>query len=328
MRRIRVYRDIEELCGCDQPVVVAIGIFDGVHLGHQRIISEAVSEASRLRAKSLVLSFEPHPLEVLIPAKAPTLLTSPEERAVLMDSLGVDCLCFVRFTARVANMTPEQFVKAILIDRLRVETVTIGFNFSFGRKAKGNAETLRELGRKYGFGVRVVQPVKVNGVTVSSTLIRALIARGEVEDAARFLGRPYSLSGAVIPFRGRGREIGFPTANLEVPRNATWPGRGVYAVEARFENEARDGVANIGYCPTFDGQAYTLEVHLLDFDGDLYGERMEVSFIARLRDEMRFAGVQALKEQVEEDIRRARAIMVNRRLGRNESSTAALADGD
>lgn len=310
MNDIELIHDVKGLPNHDGPVVVAIGIFDGVHVGHQRIISEAVSEARGQGLKSVVLTFDPHPLYVLSPGNEPTLLTSPEEKARLVRSLGVDRLFSLRFTAELANMTPEQFVERVLVERLRVKTVTIGFNFSFGRNAIGNAGTLLELGAKWGFGVKVVEPVKVDGVNVSSTLIRALISKGNVEDAARFLGRPYLLKGRVVPFRGRGREIGFPTANLEVPGDLAWPGRGVYAVRTRFgDGIEKNGVANIGYCPTFDGQTYTLEVHVIDFDGDIYGLEMEVLFVARLRDEMRFPSVQYLKEQVREDIRRARLII-------------------
>jgi riboflavin kinase / FMN adenylyltransferase len=275
-----------------RPRRVAVGEFDGVHVGHREVI----------RGSDTVLTFEPHPLQVVRPQAAPKLLTSFEVKAELIAELGVAELVVIPFNQRFAAQSPEDFIDQVLVDRLRATHVSVGENFRFGHRAAGDPETLAGEDR---FQTRVVPLVELEGEIVSSSHIRALVQAGEVELAGRMLGAPFQLRGEVVPGDRRGRELGFPTANIVPDEALVHPGHGVYAARA-------DGVCaavNVGVRPTFGtGRALLVEAYLLDREVDLYGKVLEVEFVARLRGERRFATVDALVEQMRQDVERTRGL--------------------
>ncbi|MBX5464455.1 MAG: bifunctional riboflavin kinase/FAD synthetase [Clostridia bacterium] len=300
---------------------VAIGTFDGVHLGHRELIRRAVERAREEGGEAVALTFWPHPAQVLAPAGAPRLLTGREERARRIASLGVDALFEIPFSPGVASWPAERFVRELLAARLDVRTVVVGYNFTFGRGAEGRPETLRRLGGELGFETVVVEPVCEGGRPVSSSRIRALVAAGEVAEAGRLLGAPFRLEGRVVPGDRRGRQLGFPTANLDVPEELLRPARGVYAAWAEWQPaeapggaRAREGrpvrrapaVVNVGIRPTFDGRREVVEAHLPGIEEDLYGVRLSLDLVERLREERRFAGAEELRRQIAEDVQAAR----------------------
>ncbi|MGQ9512316.1 bifunctional riboflavin kinase/FAD synthetase [Thermodesulfitimonas sp.] len=292
-------------------ICLGLGNFDGVHLGHQRLIKRLVEYARQNQGTAAVFTFEPHPAMVLRPEAAPPLLLAPELKQRLIASFGVDILLAVPFTREFALLSPEAFVREVLCAEIGVAAVFVGYNYTFGHRGAGTLETLRELGARYGFTVEVIPPVLVDDQPVSSTLIRGLIAAGKVEEARRYLGYYPVFAGTVVSGAKRGTELGFPTANLEVDSQVLVPANGVYAVKAVVDGEVFLGVANIGICPTFAGNAPAgrrVEVFLFDFHGDLYGKRLEVTFTRRLREERRFRSVAELVEQIRRDVAAARAL--------------------
>ncbi|RPF46895.1 riboflavin kinase/FMN adenylyltransferase [Thermodesulfitimonas autotrophica] len=292
-------------------ICVGLGNFDGVHLGHQRIIKRLVEYARENQGTAAVFTFEPHPAMVLRPDAAPPLLLAPELKQRLIGSFGVDILLAIPFTREFALLSPEAFIREVLCAEIGVAAVFVGYNYTFGHRGAGTPETLRELGARYGFTVEVIPPVLVGDQPVSSTLIRGLIAAGKVEEAQRYLGYYPVFAGTVVSGAKRGTELGFPTANLEVDSQVLVPANGVYAVKAVVDGEVFLGVANIGVCPTFAGDAPAgrrVEVFLFDFHGDLYGKRLEVSFTRRLREERCFRSVAELVEQIRRDVAAARAL--------------------
>jgi riboflavin kinase/FMN adenylyltransferase len=289
--------------------LLAIGVFDGVHLGHQAILREMVAEGRGRTLSTAAVTFEPHPLDVVSQGGGPPRLTSLQAKCRLLSALGVDRLAVVPFDRGLASLPPEVFVSDHLLARCRPERVFVGFNFTFGRAGAGTAETLRELGSKHGFGVRVVSPVVVDGRTVSSTLIRELLAQGEVEAAGRLLGRPHAVPGEVIRGDGLGRVLGYPTANVEPQSGLVVPGAGVYAGLVVVSESTRPAVINVGVRPTLGGGVRRVEAHLLDYDGRLYGSAVEILFVARLRSEVAFPDLSALQRQIGADVAQARRIM-------------------
>jgi riboflavin kinase/FMN adenylyltransferase len=291
--------------------VLTLGNFDGVHRGHQAILGRVVAEARRLGGEALAITFAPHPLAVLRPGQAPPVLTSLHDRLGLIAALGVDAVVLLRFTPAFARLAPEEFVDRFLVARLGAVKLIVGHRVSFGHERRGNAALLETLGRTRGFAVEVIGPVEIDGREVSSSAIRAAVVAGDVRLAAALLGRPHRLSGRVVRGHRRGASLGFPTANVRV-RDGMHPREGVYAVVAEVEGARHPGVANLGRNPTFGGGSLTLEVHLLGFDGDLYGRRCAVSFVERLRDEMAFPSAEALAGQIRRDAERARAVLAER----------------
>ena len=290
-------------------LVIGLGNFDGVHVGHQSLISGLVEEANNIGGTPVVFTFFPHPLEVLT-GKAPPRLLTNEAKQDTIRQLGVKVLLLVPFTLEFAGHSPDVFIEDILVRDLDVKAVFVGYNYTFGKGGRGNPETLMEGGRKHGFKVCVIPPVAVEGVPVSSTLIRGLLADGEVAGARKFLGYYPFIQGAVVTGECRGRTLGFPTANLLIEEDGlTVPANGVYAVKVQVDGEHFLGVANIGIKPTFHGFSVkpNLEVHLLDFHGDLYGKEIKVFFTRRIREEKRFSSPGELVEQIRADINRARA---------------------
>lgn len=288
--------------------VVALGVFDGLHLAHQEILARAVQHARALGVEALACTFDPHPMEVLQPDRAPLPILTLAERLDLIAAVGIDATVVLAFTRELAGLEPEAFVRDVLLDRLHAREVVIGFNHRFGRGARGDARLLGALGQRLGFGVDVVPPLAIEGELVSSTEVRAALQRGDVERAARFLGRPYAVCGEVVRGAGRGRTLGYPTANLKTDRPLLVPG-GVYACRAAWDGTVNPAVVNVGIRPTFENQSFAIEAYLIDFSGDLYARPLCLSFHRRLRDERRFSGVDALKEQIASDVALARACL-------------------
>ncbi len=288
----------------DDRSLVTVGTFDGVHLGHQAILRYLVQRARSNGGNSVVVSFDPHPREVITGKPVP-LLTTIDERAELLEELGLDRFIVIPFTKEFAKLSAEDFVEKILVGRIGLKEIVIGYDHGFGRGRGGDAKLLAALGEKLGFTVDVIPPQVVERHVVSSTEIRTLlIDEGDVSEAARLLGRPYALTGTVVEGARRGRTIGFPTANLAVdhPRKVV-PRIGVYAVLVTLEDGVTTlgGMMNIGRRPTFGDTGRHLEVHLLEFEGDLYGSTLRIEFVERLRDEQKFASVEALVEQLSRD---------------------------
>ena len=291
---------------------VTVGNFDGVHRGHQQLVAETVKQAQAIGGRAMVLTFDPHPARVLVPERAPAALMTLEQKADVLAGLGVEVLAVLPFDAQVAGQSAEEFARATLAQRLQARVVVVGSNFRFGRGREGDLPALRELGSALGFRVEEVTALLHEGEAVSSSRIRAALARGAVREARDLLGRRFFVDGSVVAGDRRGRELGFPTANLEIV-NETLPAPGVYAAWCRSSSEPDAaplrGVANLGRRPTFDGVAPTVEVHVLDFSGDLYGRPLRLEFEDRLRDEQRFSGPAALAEQIARDVERARGML-------------------
>ncbi len=295
--------------------VYAIGNFDGMHLGHQAVIERAVALAWSRAAPSALLTFEPHPADYFARRPVAFRLTPPKMKASLCAGLGLSGIVFIPFDASLAVMSAEEFIAKVLVARLGVAAVVVGWDFHFGRGRSGSPATLTEAGSRYGFAVEIVAKVedgpRESARVVSSTAIRRALERGDLAAAARGLGRNYAVSGRVISGQRLGRTLGAPTANIALePTNRL--AYGIYAVMARVEGRVFPGVASFGVRPTLDSGAPLLEVHLLDFDGDLYGREMEVEFIERIRDERKFDSVPLLVAEMERDKERARAILAVR----------------
>lgn len=287
------------------PSAVTVGVFDGVHRGHVRLICRLVEEARSEGLSVGVLSFDPHPVEVLAPGRAPLLITSPKRRVELLEGLGVDWVGMLDL-AQIRMMSPEKFVTDVLVREAASQMVLVGDDFRFGHDRRGDVATLKEAGERLGFEAGSVSLVADDGLVISSTRIRALIAEGRVAAAADLLGRPHRISGPVIHGEARGRTLEYPTANLAPPVGIVMPADGVYAVRAND----RDGVASLGVRPTFGhGGGRLLEVHLFDFDKDLYGTMLDVDFVERLRGEERFESVDDLVTQMRRDTVAARRIL-------------------
>lgn len=307
---MRVIRHLSREPGRIERAVLTLGNFDGVHLGHQAIVRQAAETAARLGGRAVALTFHPHPVAVLAPDRAPPLIHPLRERLALLAELGAAIIVVQRFTPAFAALDPEAFVRDFLLRHLELVHAVVGYNVTFGRGRAGTVETLRALGARYGFAVDEVGPVTVGGERVSSTTLRDALAVGDVRRAARLLGRPYALRGRVVLGEQRGRTLGFPTANLRYRTGLMLPADGVYAARVQVDGVARGGVVNIGMRPTFGARRRTVEAHLFDFSGDLYGRWMTVEMIERLRGEQRFSGPAALAQAIAEDVARARALLV------------------
>jgi riboflavin kinase / FMN adenylyltransferase len=282
--------------------VVTVGTFDGVHRGHWQVLERLAHAAHERAARSVLVTFDPHPLRIVRPEAAPPLLSTPAEKMEILAQADVDRVAFLRFTKELAAYPPERFVEEILIDRFVMEHLVIGYDHGFGRGRSGDVETLRQIGARLGFGVDVVAPVEDGEEPVSSSRIRQALRDGDVAAAARGLGRPYSVTGTVVRGEGAGRRLGFPTANLDVgSSDKLIPHEGIYAVRAALRDRIVDGVLHLGPRPTFAGLPPSVELHIFDFDGDLYGTRVRVDFIERIRDIAAFASVDALVRAMEAD---------------------------
>ncbi|UCF41829.1 MAG: riboflavin biosynthesis protein RibF [Gemmatimonadota bacterium] len=289
--------------------VVTVGTFDGVHLGHRQVLEEIARRARRAERRSLLVTFEPHPMEVINPPAAPALLTLAQERREFLAQCELDIVVFMRFTRELSQYPPEAFVQ-LLLERFHMQELVIGHDHGFGRGRTGNVELLRLLGGQLGFAVDVVDQVGIGGRPVSSTLVRRAVAGGDLETAARLLGRPYSLTATVVAGARRGRGLGYRTVNLALPdARKLLPPDGVYAVRVEWDGGAAGAMMHQGPRPTFGETARTLEAHLFGVDLDLYGKELKVSWAARLRDVTRFASPEALKRQLDKDFAAARAAL-------------------
>lgn len=289
-------------------LVVALGNFDGVHEGHRRLLGRLVEKAKELGGTPAIFTFSPHPLKVIRPEVAPPLLLAGDDKKYFMESLGVEVLFCIPFSREFMNFSPEDFVQKVLMDELNIIGLLVGYNYSFGQGGKGTPELLQKFARDYNFELEVIPPVVIDGQTVSSTLIRGLLLNGRVAEAAEFLGYQPFIKGIVVSGEQRGRQIGFPTANLDYPEDLVVPETGVYAVRVHLKGETYHGVANIGYKPTFQREKMLkdVEINIFDFSGDIYGQEIKVDFILRIRSEVKFANVEQLVAQIQSD--KARAI--------------------
>jgi riboflavin kinase / FMN adenylyltransferase len=298
--------------------VVTVGVFDGVHLGHQRIVARAVAAARELRLPVVVVTFDPHPDEVVRPGSHPPLLCTVRRRCQLLAGLRVSAVCVLPFTYEVSQLGPDEFVRAVLVDRLHAAHVAVGENFRFGHRAAGDVALLAELGEKYEFAAEGVPLLTDGGTTISSTAIRELLSSGDVAGAARDLGRPHRVEGVVVRGQQRGRALGFPTANLQTLPHTAIPADGVYAgwlVSLDGEGEERErwpAAISVGTNPTFDGREQTVEAYALDRDDlDLYGSQMAADFVTRLRGQARFDSVAELISQMHQDVAAARQVLAS-----------------
>lgn len=291
---------------------LALGLFDGVHLGHQHVLRHALAHAVTLAGESVALTFDPHPLAVVRPERAPRLLQPLPQRMRAMKSLGLNATLVIPFTPEVAALDGREFILGLLRDTGRIRSLSVGDGFQFGRDRSGTVDLLRELGASHGFQVHAAPPVALGGEVVSSSRIRQLLREGKIEAAGELLGRPYALSGQVVLGDQLGRTLGFPTANLDIT-GLELPPSGVYAVRVRRLSRETDhpAVLNLGVRPTLPRAEGELrfEVHLLDFSAELYGEELEVTFVDRLRDERRFPDLETLKSQIAADISVARSVL-------------------
>lgn len=291
--------------------VVTVGTFDGVHRGHWAVLQETCRWADEDGRRSILATFHPHPLRIIRPDVAPPLLTTPVEKEEILAESGVHYAVFLRFTRTLAGFAPEQFVREVLIERLHMRRLVIGYDHGLGKDRKGDVNALRSIGDRLGFEVHVVPAVQMGEEAISSSLIRRALQDGDVVKAAQGLGRPYSFGGPVVRGMGRGRDmLGFATANIEAPSpDKLLPKEGVYAVRARVRGERLDGVLHLGPRPVFQDSPPSIEVHLFDFDGDLYGEEVRLEFCRRLRDIHAFSSVERLIEAIREDCDAARAVL-------------------
>lgn len=300
----------------DRGTVVTVGTFDGVHRGHWAVLQEIRRRAEKTDRRSVLVTFDPHPLRIVRPEHAPPLLTTPIEKKEILAESGLDYAVFISFTEKLSRYEPQRFVEEILVDRLRVSELVIGYDHGFGRNRSGDADMLRDIGARMGFAVDVVPPVETSGEAVSSSRIRRAVAAARMAEARDCLGRPYALRGVVVRGDGRGRELGFPTANLKVPNaDKLVPPAGIYAVRGVLRSGTYLGALHLGPRPTFKGSPPTIELHLLDFDQDLYGEEVRVDFVEYLREVRPFGSAAALIDQMREDVDAAREALESDRAG-------------
>jgi len=310
---IEVIRGLESLKNRYENLVLTIGNFDGIHIGHQRILKKVVERAKALRGVSMAMSFEPHPMRVLTPERELKLMTTTEEKTRIMESLGIEKLLLVNFTKEFAHLEPDEFVERVLMGKLSPKEIVVGHNYAFGRGRKGTNAILRRRGRKYGFRLTVVRHARWNGKVVSSSRTRMKLEKGKVADAAQLLGRPFVIEGTVIKGAGRGASLlGYPTANISTT-NELVPKEGVYAVKVRVKGKLYDGVANIGTNPTFGNNRQSVEVFILDFHGEILGHKIRLYFLDRLRDEQAFPRPEALREAISKDIEEAKKVFKGKR---------------
>ena len=299
---------IEDLRGTISGSCVTIGNFDGVHMGHQRLIARTCAKAKKRGLISVVVTFDPHPQTVFLGPKALPFLTTTGQRLKLIEELGPNATVVLEFTRQMAALEPEEFVRRYLMEGLNLRELVIGYDYAMGRGRRGNFELLTQMGQRLGFGVERLDPVLVGGAVVSSTRIRDLVQSGNVWDARPLLGRFFEVQGRVVDGKKRGAGLGFPTANL-APEGTLLPRPGVYAVWVLLDGETLPAVANVGYNPTFGDTGLTLEAHILDFNRNIYGQNLGVQFVQRLRAERKFDSLEALMARIGDDVRLGRVIL-------------------
>ncbi|MFO7684785.1 MAG: bifunctional riboflavin kinase/FAD synthetase [Desulfobacterales bacterium] len=308
---MQIFNRLESITQPFKNAVITIGNFDGVHIGHQALFYEVIEKAHQYNGTSLAMTFEPHPLRVLRQNNRPPLITLLEQKVELIERSGIEVLICVPFDREFAEMPADAFVEDMLVRKIGMKAIVVGEDYAFGKNRQGNIHLLKSLAPRLGYEVVVTSMVRtVRGMAerISSTAIRELVLEGKVELACKMLGRRFQVRGTVVPGRDRGgRLLGVPTANLAL-EDELCPKNGIYAVMVEVRGEPHAGVANIGYSPTFDDRQFTVEVHILDFNASIYGEKIRVNFTRRLRDEMKFEGIEALRRQIEADIEAARRV--------------------
>lgn len=299
---MKLYFTLEEIEKNEKGCAVALGTFDGLHIGHMEIIEDTVKTAKIKGLSALVYTFSNHPRELLTPENPPAKIMEIEEKIQILTHAGVDELALFKFDAFQMNIEPEDFVKSILVDRINMKHLTVGYDYRFGKNAKGTATMLVELGKIYGYSCEVVQPIMRNEVRVSSTLIRKLLEQGRIEEANFYLGRRHFIRGLVVRGKGKGKEFGFPTANLKIKENVSTICSGVYITETKIGDQFYPSATNVGYNPTVEDTGLHMETYIEGIDRPLYDEVIEVHFVKRLRNEMKFRSVEELIEAMNHDI--------------------------
>ncbi|MBU5612577.1 bifunctional riboflavin kinase/FAD synthetase [Geomonas azotofigens] len=313
-----IFRNVSEIKEKLRRPVVTIGNFDGVHLGHREIFRRVRELARELGGVSVVITFAPHPLKVLAAHKEVRLITTCREKEALIEGSGIDYLLEIPFDRTFAAMPATEFLQRVLVDAIGLERLVIGYDYAFGRGREGDVKLLRELGTRFGYSVEELQPISDGATVYSSTAVRRLVSAGDVAAASQLLGRHFSITGKVVHGHERGRGLGFPTANIDTDKDLI-PSVGVYAVKVCLGDRLFDGACNIGPNPTFGNARLSIEVFLLDFEGDLYGREITLFFIERLRGEKRFAGLDELKQAIAADVARCREILREARPVASES---------
>ena len=302
---MRLISDVTQFREVLPRLVLTIGSFDGVHLGHQRILREVVSEARKRNGTAAAMALQPHPREYFSPQNAPNILTDDEKKAELMEEIGLDVFFYLPFNSHIANMERQVFVEKILLECCHADMILVGHDFAFGKGAEGNFAYLDSISSQYGFDVIEVPPLILHGERVSSTLIREAVLQGELDKAEVYLGRRYAISGTVQSGRGMGKKLGFPTANIE-PHNKTIPAHGVYVAEALYAGQTYAAAVNIGIAPTIRHDDIMIEAHILDFDKNIVNERIEIVFHKRLRPEAKYDSYDALISAIHKDVQAVR----------------------
>ena len=306
---MKIIRGLEVLSKSYPNTILTIGNFDGVHLGHQKILSEVTKKAKEVKGTSMAITFEPHPMKVLAPEKEIRILTTFEEKAKLIEEMGIKVLLCINFNKEFANLLPDHFIEDVLVKKIKAEEIIVGTKYAFGKNKKGTIDLLRRRGKKFGFKVKVIRNARIHGDIVSSSKIRSLLLKGDARETSTFLGRAYSIEGCVIKGEGRGRSLlNIPTANITTPVEIA-PKEGVYAVRAGFNNSIFEGVANIGRNPTFGNSDISYEVHLFNFSGNILGKNIRIYFIDRIRSEKFFPAPSSLEAQIRNDIEHAKEIL-------------------
>lgn len=308
---MQVFHGIKAVRGKLHNPAITIGNFDGVHRGHQALFEKVKHWAEKLGGQSTVVTFDPHPIEVLSPQNAPAFLTRHRLKMDLIAACGIDATVVIPFNHIFSRMLAREFVEIVLVEHIGAKAIVVGYDYRFGQGREGDIAFLRQLGGEYGFAVDTVTGIRVHDTVVSSTAIRQMIAGGKIRDANALLGRYFEVSGEVITGQKRGVALGFPTANIRMPPMAS-PPTGVYVIEAEVEGKTYGGAANLGYNPTFGANDLSLEAHLFDFNQNIYGKTIVIRFIDRLRDERRFSGPAELIVQIEKDVAAAKKILGNK----------------
>ena len=290
-------------------LVLTIGSFDGIHLGHRQIMNQTIQAAKDLNCDSALLTFNPHPLEVVAPAAAPKFLTTYQQKINLIKEIGINRIIFKRFDQEFAQMSYQDFIKNYLVDRFSVKKIIVGEDFRCGYQSKGTPDRISELGAKYDFEVETIESIKINGEEIGSTYIRRLIEEGAVSKVKKQLGRNFKIDCEVVSGDGRGRKLGYPTANLHPLTDYVLPPAGVYACRVEIQGEVYDGVVNLGYRPTFNKEDFTIEVFVFDFSDTIYNQKVELEFVKHIREELDFATREELIAKIKEDVAIAKEIL-------------------
>ena len=324
---MEIFHSLDDIPGKLGKSVVTIGNFDGVHLGHREIFTRVCQAADEIKGVSVVVTFVPHPLKVIPnPQKRICLITTYAEKEALIEESGIDYLVAIPFNPEFASLSAREFVSDILVEKLGVNRLIIGYDYSFGRGREGKVETLLTLGREFGFAVEVLDPIGHDGIIYSSTQVRKMVKEGDVAGVVPLLGRHFSLTGRVVIGHRRGAGLGFPTANIQTDKELI-PKAGVYAVKVQLDDTFYDGACNIGTNPTFGDEENSIEVFLFDFSGNLYERELKLFFVARIRDEIRFSGPEPLRRAISDDVVRCREILDGTELGEYRANPQGEGNG-